>query len=61
MLNARLDQVQATLESEDAADRAIVIMSTLVGALLLSRSVENPQFAQRILDITRAYLKRTGD
>ena len=61
VLNARLDQVQATLESEDAADRAIVIMSTLVGALLLSRSVENPQFAQRILDITRAYLKRTGD
>jgi AcrR family transcriptional regulator len=61
VLNARLDQVQATLESEDAADRAIVIMSTLVGALLLSRSVENPQFAQRILDITRAYLKRTRD
>ncbi|MDQ0121504.1 AcrR family transcriptional regulator [Pseudomonas lini] len=61
VLNARLDQVQAVLESEDAADRAIVIMSTLVGALLLSRSVENPQFAQRILDITRAYLKRTRD
>jgi len=61
VLNARLDQLQAALESEDAADRAIVIMSTLVGALLLSRSVENPQFAQRILDITRAYLKRTGD
>ena len=61
VLNARLDQVQAALESEDAAERAIVIMSTLVGALLLSRSVENPQFAQRILDITRVYLKRTGD
>lgn len=61
VLNARLDQVQAALESEDAADRAIVIMSTLVGALLLSRSVENPQFAQRILDITRAYLKRNRD
>ncbi|MNY49266.1 hypothetical protein D3C86_1846690 [compost metagenome] len=61
VLNARLDQVQAALESEDAAERAIVIMSTLVGALLLSRSVENPQFAQRILDITRDYLKRTGD
>ncbi|VVN93000.1 TetR/AcrR family transcriptional regulator [Pseudomonas fluorescens] len=61
VLNARLEQVQATLESEDAADRSVVIMSTLVGALLLSRSVENPQFAQRILDITRAFLKQSRD
>ncbi|MHC8340195.1 TetR/AcrR family transcriptional regulator [Pseudomonas sp. HLT2-19-2] len=62
VLNARLDQVQGTLEDEDvAADQSIVIMSTLVGALLLSRSVENPELAQRILDVTRAYLKQTRD
>jgi hypothetical protein len=58
VLNARLEQVQGTLEDEDAADQSIVIMSTLVGALLLSRSVENPELAQRILDVTRAYLKQ---
>ena len=61
VLNARLEQVQGTLEDEDAADRSIVIMSTLVGALLLSRSVESPELAQRILDVTRAYLKQPRD
>ncbi|MHC8298805.1 TetR/AcrR family transcriptional regulator [Pseudomonas sp. ZS1P83] len=62
VLNARLEQVQGTFADEDvAADQSIVIMSTLVGALLLSRSVENPELAQRILDVTRAYLKQTQD
>ncbi|KJZ56977.1 TetR/AcrR family transcriptional regulator [Pseudomonas fluorescens] len=61
VLNARLEQVQGTLEDEDAADQSVVIMSTLVGALLLSRSVENPELAQRILDVTRAYLKQPRD
>jgi TetR/AcrR family transcriptional regulator, transcriptional repressor for nem operon len=61
VLNARLDQVQGTLEDKDAAAQSIVIMSTLVGALLLSRSVENPELAQRILDVTRTYLKQPRD
>lgn len=62
VLNARLEQVQRTLEDEEAAaDQSIVIMSTLVGALLLSRSVENPELAQRILDVTRTYLKQSRD
>jgi AcrR family transcriptional regulator len=61
VLNARLEQVQGALEDEDAADQSIVIMSTLVGALLLSRSVENPELAQQILDVTRAYLKQPRD
>jgi hypothetical protein len=61
VLNARLEQVQGTLEGENAAERSIVIMSTLVGALLLSRSVENPELAQRILDVTRDHLKQVKD
>ncbi|QJI44971.1 TetR/AcrR family transcriptional regulator [Pseudomonas sp. ADAK2] len=61
VLNARLEQVQGTLEGENAAERSIVIMSTLIGALLLSRSVENPELAQRILDVTRNHLKQTKD
>jgi AcrR family transcriptional regulator len=59
VLNARLEQVQATLEGDNAAERSIVIMSTLVGALLLSRSVENPELAQQILDVTRNHLKQS--
>ncbi|MGF6209932.1 TetR/AcrR family transcriptional regulator [Pseudomonas frederiksbergensis] len=58
VLNARLEQVKGTLEGENAAERSIVIMSTLIGALLLSRSVENPELAQRILDVTRDHLKQ---
>jgi hypothetical protein len=57
VLNARLEQIENSLEGENSADRAIVIMSTLVGALLLSRSVADAEFAQRILDVTRDHLK----
>jgi AcrR family transcriptional regulator len=58
VLNARLRQIQDTLESDDAAERSIVIMSTLVGALLLSRNVENAELARQILEVTRKSLKR---
>ena len=57
VLNARLEQIENSLEGENNADRAIVIMSTLVGALLLSRSIADAEFAQRILDVTRDHLK----
>jgi hypothetical protein len=36
-------------------------MSTLVGALLLSRSVADAELAQRILDVTRDHLKQSQD
>ncbi|AZC52206.1 TetR/AcrR family transcriptional regulator [Pseudomonas chlororaphis] len=58
VLNARLAQVEANLEGENAADQSLVIMSSLVGALVLSRSVENPDLAKRILDVTREHLKK---
>jgi AcrR family transcriptional regulator len=61
VLNARLQQIESTLEGEDAADQSVFIMSALVGALLLSRSVESPELAQRILDVTRAFLKQPQD
>ncbi|WP_248916214.1 TetR/AcrR family transcriptional regulator [Pseudomonas moorei] len=58
VLNARLRQIQDTLDGEDTAERSIVIMSTLVGALLLSRNVENAELARQILEVTRKSLKR---
>ena len=61
VLNARLSQIEGTLEGNNSADRAIVIMSTLVGALLLSRSVADAEFAQRILEVTRDHLKQSQD
>ncbi|BCX66899.1 TetR/AcrR family transcriptional regulator [Pseudomonas izuensis] len=56
VLKARLDQIEGTLEGENADERSIVIMATLVGALLLSRSVADVEFARRILDVTREHL-----
>lgn len=58
VLEARLQQVENALGNDSAA-QSVVIMSTLVGALLLSRSVENPLLAQRILDVTRTHLKHS--
>ncbi|WP_025113109.1 TetR/AcrR family transcriptional regulator [Pseudomonas sp. H1h] len=60
VLIARLNQIESTLK-DNSADEAIVIMSTLVGALLLSRSVADAEFAQRILDVTRDHLKQSQD
>ncbi|MGP6419886.1 TetR/AcrR family transcriptional regulator [Pseudomonas putida] len=61
VLNARLNQIEGTLKGDNSADRAIVIMSTLVGALLLSRSVADAELAQRILDVNRDHLKQSQD
>ena len=61
VLKARLEQIESTLKGDNAADRSVVIMSTLVGALLLSRSVADVEFAQRILDVARDHLKQPQD
>ncbi len=57
VLNARLRQIEAALESPDAAERSLILMSTLVGALVLARSVENAGLAERILILVRDNMK----
>ena len=57
VLNARLKQVEAALESPYAREQGLVLMSTLVGALVLARSVESAELATRILDVVRGSLK----
>lgn len=61
MLIERLGQVANTLDGDDANERSIVIMSTLIGAVMLSRSIKNPELAQRILDVTRNHFKQPRD
>lgn len=61
VLKARLDQIESTLQGENAAQRSIVIMATLAGAMLLSRSIADAEFAQRILDVTREHLIQSQD
>ncbi|WP_421527252.1 TetR/AcrR family transcriptional regulator [Pseudomonas brenneri] len=57
VLDARLKQIKTALASPSADEQSLVIMSTLVGALVLARSVDNPELATRILDVVRESLK----
>lgn len=57
VLDARLKQIDTALGEGRADAQALVMMSTLVGALVLARSVENPQLATRIMDVVRDTLK----
>ena len=57
VLNARLKQVEAALGSPNAGGQSLMLMSTLVGALVLARSVESAELATRILDGVRGSLK----
>lgn len=57
VLNARLKQVETALGNPNAGEQSLVLMSTLVGALVLARSVESAELATRILDVVRESLK----
>lgn len=52
----RLAMIEAGLPGDDASNQSIVMLSAMVGALLLSRSVSDPQLSDRILKTTREQL-----
>lgn len=57
VLGARLKQIETALGNEQGDAQSMVMMSTLVGALVLARSVEDKALAIRILDVVRENLK----
>lgn len=57
VLNARLKQVETALGNPNDGEQSLVLMSTLVGALVLARSVESAELATRILEVVRGSLK----
>ena len=57
MLDARLKQIETALGEGRGDAQGLMMISTLVGALVLARSVENPQLATRIMDVVRDTLK----
>ena len=57
VLGARLKQIEAALADGRGDTQGLLMMSTLVGALVLARSVENPALAARIMDVVRESLK----
>ncbi|MFC6298397.1 TetR family transcriptional regulator [Pseudomonas sp. CCM 7893] len=61
VLTARLKQVEAALASPNAEEQSLVMMSTLVGALVLARSVNSAELATRIRDVVSRNLKTQVD
>ncbi|MGF6094383.1 TetR/AcrR family transcriptional regulator [Pseudomonas sp. 18175] len=57
VLGARLEQIETALADGRGNAESLVIMSTLVGALVLARSVENPALAAQIMEVVRDSLK----
>jgi len=56
LLVDRFDAFERALASTPAADQSIAMLAALVGALVLSRSVEDRALSDRILDATRRWL-----
>lgn len=56
LVRKRLAMIEQSLDGEEAADESVLLLSAMVGALLLSRSVQDPELADRLLKTTRAQL-----
>jgi TetR/AcrR family transcriptional repressor of nem operon len=56
-----LEQAMRASRADAGGDQALAAISTMVGALLLSRMVEDEAFSKRILDAASASLLERGD
>ncbi|MFV3385635.1 hypothetical protein ACNFCJ_09340 [Pseudomonas sp. NY15364] len=52
----RLALIENNLKGEHAKDESVLMLSAMVGALLLSRSVKDPELSDRLLKTTRLLL-----
>lgn len=57
VLGARLKQIETALGDGRGDAQSLVMMSTLVGALVLARSVKNKELSARIMEVARESLK----
>jgi AcrR family transcriptional regulator len=58
LIQSRLTSLQTALSGPDAEARSMVMLSTLVGALMLSRSTQDLALSEQILNTTRDWLKQ---
>ncbi|WP_341781166.1 TetR/AcrR family transcriptional regulator [Ectopseudomonas mendocina] len=56
MVRNRLELFESHLTGDDAKDESVLMLSAMVGALLLSRSVKDPELSDRLLKTTRRLL-----
>lgn len=56
LVRDRLAMIEDNLGGDDAAEQSVLLLSSMVGALLLSRSVKDPELSDRLLKTTRRLL-----
>ncbi len=56
LIRDRLKNIEAGLSIEHADEQSVLILSAMIGALLLSRSVSDPELSDRLLKTTRRLL-----
>ena len=56
VVKSRLAMIESGLQGEDAADQSMLMLCALVGAMVLSRSVSDPELSDRLLQTTRRLL-----
>ncbi|MBC9250286.1 TetR family transcriptional regulator [Pseudomonas alcaligenes] len=56
VIRERLSMLESHLPGDTAAEQSVLVLSAMVGALLLSRSVKDPELADRLLQGTRHLL-----
>lgn len=62
MVLNRLALIENSLPGDDAKEQSVLMLSAMVGALLLSRSVKSTELSDRLLHTTRAQLlEKAGD
>lgn len=57
-VQSHLARLTSALDEPGAEDKSVMMLASMVGALLLSRSVQDPALSDRILDTVRETLKR---
>ncbi|MGA4322660.1 TetR/AcrR family transcriptional regulator [Ectopseudomonas hydrolytica] len=56
LIRDRLALIEENLPGDDAVEQSVLLLSAMVGALLLSRSVKDPELSDRLLKTTRRRL-----
>ncbi|UVE16108.1 TetR/AcrR family transcriptional regulator [Pseudomonas sp. LS44] len=59
VVRSRLNSLEGTLSGPQASEQSVVILSALVGALMLARSVADPQLSDHLLQTAQHWLKQT--
>ncbi|NQD93154.1 TetR/AcrR family transcriptional regulator [Pseudomonas sp. CrR25] len=56
VIQDRLGMIESCLDGDDAGEQSVLMLSAMVGALLLSRSANDPALSERLLATTRRLL-----